>query len=69
LHSDDHYSFFKSLFETEDSLKEFIMNLSHAGLAKLSDSVIGMTQNLSAVFKMGLRVKRIFDSAPDITGS
>lgn len=45
------------------------MTMSYSTLSQLYDSIKGLTNDLATIFKMGVRIKTIFDSTPDITGS
>jgi GAF domain-containing protein len=69
LETTSHYAYLKTLTATEDSLKSHIMTLGHSELSKLYDGIRTVTQDLSSIFKISIRLKQMFDYAPDITGS
>ena len=67
LSTNDHYAFLKKMTSTEEALQDYIMSMTHAHLSQLYDAIRSISQDLSAVLKVGLRVKQMFDYAPEIT--
>ena len=69
LNSNENYAYLQNQIWSEQDLKDYVMKLSHSSLSRFYDSIKGILADLSNVFKMGLRIKTIFDSTPDITGT
>jgi hypothetical protein len=69
LLTNEHFNFLRNITQDEEVLKSFIRGMSTTNLSQLCDHIQGMTTDLANVFKMGLRIKNIFDSTPAITGS
>jgi hypothetical protein len=69
LCTSDHYAFLKKMTHSEEALQDYIMSMTHPHLSQLYDAICSVSQDLSAVLKVGLRVKQMFDYAPDITNA
>lgn len=69
LLTNEHFNFLRNITQDQEVLKSFIRGMSTTNLSQLCDHIQGMTTDLANVFKMGLRIKNIFDSTPAITGS
>ena len=59
----------KSLSSSVNTLKNYVINMTHENLSTLYDSLENITQDLSCVFKAGLRIKEMFDILPSMMNS
>ena len=69
LLTNEHFSFLRNITNNPEELKKYVRNMSTSNISQLFDHIKGTTTDLVNVFKMGLRIKNIFDSTPAITGS
>lgn len=69
LQSNENYAHLRSQTENEDNLKNYIIGMTHSSLSQLYDYIRGLLGNVSCIFKMGMRIKKIFDATPEITGN